>query len=154
MPSGVYIRTKNPNKYIVKICPICGLKFESYVSEYRKYCSLKCGNKAPRSKESRLKQSKMAKTRIGFKAANWKGGRRKHKGYILIYAPQHPFAIQRFYMKEHRLVMEEHLGRYLRPEEIVHHINHDKTDNRIENLQLFKNHSEHMNFINHRKKTM
>lgn len=155
MPSGVYKRTKNlkdPNKHIIKNCLICGIKFESYVSEHRKYCSRKCQNKRPRTKEEKIRMRNAQKGKKGPKAAHWKGGRTKHKGYILIYTPQHPFTIQRFYVKEHRLVMEKHLGRYLRPEEVVHHINHDKTDNRIENLQLFKNHSEHINFVNHRKK--
>jgi len=38
--------------------------------------------------------------------------------------------------KEHRYIMEQYLGRELSQEELVHHINFDKTDNEIENLQV------------------
>jgi hypothetical protein len=44
---------------------------------------------------------------------------------------------------QHRLIMERSLGRYLLPTELVHHINGDKQDNRLENLEI-KSQSDHM----------
>lgn len=69
-------------------------------------------------------------------SSTWKGGRRKKNGYIEVKRPEHPRSGQRGYVYEHILVMETHLGRYLTTDEVVHHKNYDKTDNRIENLQL------------------
>jgi len=77
---------------------------------------------------------------------NWKGGRIIINGYILIYKPDHPYATIDGYMLEHRLVMEEYLGRYLDSKEVVHHINKNKQDNRIENLLLFENHGKHVSY--------
>lgn len=83
----------------------------------------------------------------GQKHWNWRGGIVKHtSGYIRIYKPNHPFCDNQGYVFEHKLVMEKQIGRYLNNDEIVHHINKKKDDNRIENLRLFKNISEHMKF--------
>lgn len=63
--------------------------------------------------------------------------RKKHSGgYILVYLPDHPAADDTGYVLEHRVVMEFHLARFLSSDEIVHHINGNKEDNRIENLSI------------------
>jgi uncharacterized protein (DUF1330 family) len=75
---------------------------------------------------------------------NWKGGVYTSKsGYVMVRVDNHPFAYKN-YIREHRLVMEKKIGRYLEPTENVHHINGNKSDNRIENLILFHNNSEHL----------
>lgn len=70
--------------------------------------------------------------------ANWKGGTYSHSnGYTYEYAPEHPAANSaKGYVLQHRLVMERHLGRYLTNQEIIHHRNEVKDDNRLENLEL------------------
>lgn len=63
-------------------------------------------------------------------------------GYIRMFSGNHPFANGRKMIPQHVLVMELHLNRPLTPSECVHHINEDKQDNRLENLQLMSK-SEH-----------
>lgn len=63
-----------------------------------------------------------------------------HKGdYTLRYCPEHPRNNNGF-VREHVLVMEEHLGRYLKPGEIIHHIDCNKSNNDISNLALVNKH--------------
>lgn len=75
----------------------------------------------------------------------WNGGRTVDKhGYILCKSVDHPHRNRAGYVREHRLVMEDHLGRYLLPGEVVDHVNGDTSDNRLENLRLFPSNAEHL----------
>lgn len=96
-----------------KSCPICN----AVVGNRNTFCSRTCA----RSRRS------------GALNNAWKGGRYWHKGH------------QRWFVRidgktvlEHRYIMEQHLGRKLAPDEVVHHINEVPTDNRIENLLVMK----------------
>ena len=69
----------------------------------------------------------------------------KNIGYVRVYAPMHPEANTRGYVYEHRLIAEEKiLFRRLANNEIVHHKNGVRWDNRIENLEVmdYKDHSK------------
>lgn len=110
-------------------------------------CRCECGKEsAVQGKSLRRGDSKscgcavreLALKRVGTNSPGWRGGRTKSStGYILVQAPSHPAAQADGYVPEHRLIMEDKLGRYLYPEETVHHINGVRYDNRPENLELW-----------------
>lgn len=89
------------------------------------------------SDATRAKMSESAKEGgIGHK-------KKRNDGYISIYFPDHPRCSNSGYIMEHVLVMECLIGRHLQENEVVHHINRIRDDNRKENLQLmtFKEHA-------------
>jgi len=87
-------------------------------------------------------------TRKGKDNPRWKGDKYigKRYGYVWIYKPSHPNCSYRGFVKEHRLVAEKCLDRYLNRKEVIHHINLNKADNRPKNLYYYSSQSEHAKY--------
>ena len=117
-------KVKDKKFHTERVCETCGINF--CVANYEikrgngKYCSKGCYRKSYTGKQSR----------------HWKGGRKINHGYIEIYKPESKMADSMGYVKEHRYVMSQYLGRDLTTDELVHHIDGIKTNNNIENLEI------------------
>ena len=132
MPKLGEIKRGKSSKLIWQACENCGkrrwVRVKQGIAKYR--ICFECNS---------LLQA-LAQPR-GEKAHNWKGGRTiDSHGYIWIkLQPEdtfYPMAGKRGYVPEHRLIMAKSLNRCLLTSEVVHHKNHVKTDNSINNLEL------------------
>lgn len=118
-------------------CERCGAKYVSNIfhKKQKKHCSRSCALKA-------ANEVNPGHFLGGKPGTNWKGGKIKGRGgYIWVWNPdaaqRHRPGTKKRYVLEHRLVMEETLGRPLQKNEQVHHKNGIRDDNRAENLELW-----------------
>ena len=147
---------KRPERYKRKtiICKMCNNIFNIRISEKKIFCCKECYNKYNEIKREQAynnlinkqknKKEKQANNKIQVKKQKNKQSKInkqiiKKKQNI---NPYNYITIKKGNILEHRLIMENYLGRKLLYNEIVHHVNGDTKDNRIENLQLMTK-SEH-----------
>lgn len=133
----------------ISIICFCGKEFSVSASRYangrRKYCCLKCRYKYHNVKVPHtFKEPHKDWFKKGHKP--WNIGRTdivsSKKGSGKGYLNHYGYRIKEEQL-EHRLVMEKYLGRKLEPNEIIHHVDGDKTNNIISNLKLITR-REHM----------
>lgn len=109
----------------VGTCACCGSPFPIYKARV-KCCSRACSGKL------------MGEAQRGTDNQSWGGGKYAMTGgYVKQQCRDHPKADAGGYVLQHRLVMEEKLGRPLEPFERVHHKNGHRADNSPENLELW-----------------
>lgn len=159
-------RAKKTEKILLS-CKECSKEFELYKKTYEcrvrtgntpKFCSKKCSNKNRETKKDTKcpqcgKTFKTTRNKFCCKECavkfmkinkiNKKNGFWYENGYKVLYVEGDKS------IKEHIKVMQDFIGREINKNEIVHHINEIKDDNRLENLQLMTK-GEHSSL--HRKK--
>ena len=136
------------------VCEYCGKEFELLPSIIKsrkkqggalKYCSQKCMGLAMRTREIRECKNcgkEFETTRNKFCSVGCVNEYKKRTGIMKKNGYWFENGYKVLYLegdksiKEHIKIMEEHIGRKLKEDEAVHHINGDRADNRIENLQL------------------
>lgn len=162
--SSIYKWNHTKRNLLKFTCEICGKEFEVPKSDHRikegklvKYCSKKCmgeGQKRGSLVNCPVCGKVFYTTRNVFcsqdcarkhRADNYNHKTYMENGYVVEYRKGYN---KKGNVKQHRRIMEEHLGRKLLDSEVVHHKNGIKTDNRIENLEV-KSRSKHSS--DHRK---
>lgn len=136
---------------LTRKCLVCGSDFVTWECKVKngngKFCSRNCSAKNASLNPSPNVVNPLLERMASWKGENhpsWKGGTYITRNvYIKVWVADHPYSLQNKVL-EHRLVMEKHLGRFLLPSEVVHHKDGNKKNNKIENLELINNQSDHV----------
>lgn len=115
------------------VCLNCGNEFKRWNGRPNsKFCCRRCSilyrYKQDKDLGKKLTEKAHQSIKSGVESPNWKGGKHLRRGYVIqTYAPNKR-------KEEHILIAEKMMGRKLRKNEVVHHINGITSDNRNINL--------------------
>ena len=98
--------------------------------------AFKRGKLSPKHRAKVIRTLRFGSKAKGERNPGWKGGTYTHGGYVMIRMPSHPKAYANGYIKRAVLVAESIIGRNLLPNEITHHKNGVKSDDRPENISV------------------
>lgn len=127
-------------------CKFCKKLFKPQ-DRWQKFCSKRCYFTSTKIEKCTIKGCNNHHEALGFCSKHYNRFR-KHGSPFKTLLPRKGYSFSNGYkmlpnngrqIAEHRKVMEEHLGRKLKRNEFVHHINEIRDDNRLENLQIVSN---------------
>ncbi len=125
------------SRYIRHACEHCGKERWVILAQGRPKTAL-CHTCAGKAHGLQIKRENHPK---------WIGGRViSPQGYARLLMHKHPYCDVNGYVLEHHFVMEEMLGRYLDPGEVVHHEDDNPLNNDPSNLRLFPSQAAHRRF--------
>lgn len=136
-------------KKIKYTCPICKKQSETTEWRFKRKKTKFCKNCVTIGTQKGIKRPQFSNNKSG----RWNGGEYiSSDGYKMVKCENkfHPSGRTK-YKKEHIIIFEKELGRELKTErgnmgEQIHHIDGDKLNNNIENLEFCKDAREHRNF--------
>ena len=152
---GVINAQRKPRREPNTVCDWCGKPIYKRPSQLKKqkgkFCSRACRNKAYPPDKRPPNAYSFPK---GERNPSWKGGvtykrpKGNYKGVKYVRCPEEFLYMARKdgYISEHRLVMAQYIGRLLKREEVVHHIDHNPSNNDISNLMLFPSNKAHKKY--------
>lgn len=134
-----------PRTLKAHVCPDCSAEHQNTSGNvccnscaYKRRTKATCADcGAAIDKRSNRCRTCKGRSERGEQSPHWQGGRIVNaQGYVLVKAHDHPKAnaANGYYVREHVLVAEAELGRYLTDDEVVHHVDHDRQHNAWSNL--------------------
>lgn len=129
---------------MIKICENCHSSYKERPSRNKRFCSRFCQYEGLTGESKRGWTPSSVLEISGVKSANFQGPLIEMQGYIWAWRPEHPRA-NNGRVKRCILIAEKMIGRLLQEYEIVHHINFNRNDDRINNLAVLTK-SEHSSY--------